>query len=340
MNTKEILTQLCNLSAVSGFEHAAALGIADMFSEYCDDVSVDLFGNVIAILNNTSPGKTIMIDAHLDEIGLMVSYIEDNGFLRFTSIGGIDPIILPATEVVVHGKEKYFGVVGAKPPHLQTSEECKKSYKIEDLFIDVGFDSETVKKIIDIGDVITFKSYPTPLLENRFCSKSLDNRVGVSVLLQCANVFSNTTLPYKIVFLVSTQEEVGLRGTKMGAYSLQPDAAIVVDVTHAITPAVKSSDGFELGTGAAIAVGPNIDPSLYEKFLTYSQEAAIPHTIEVCPGSSGTNAWAIQVIAGGVPCAVISVPIRYMHTPNEIVAIQDLESVVNLICGVVGGCKL
>ena len=340
MNTKDILTKLCGMTAVSGFEHDASLLVADMFAEYCDDVSVDSFGNIIAILNNKSEGKAIMVEAHLDEIGLMVSYIEDNGFLRFTTIGGIDSAILPSTEVIVHGVESYLGVIGAKPPHLQDAEESKNSYKMENLFIDVGFDGETAKRLINIGDIITFKSAPVMLLNDRFCAKSLDNRVGVSVLLQCARALSALDLSYKVVFLISVQEEVGLRGAKIGAYSIQPDAAIVVDVTHATSPVVKSTDGFELGSGVAIAVGPNIDSRLYEKILTYAKQSELPHTIEVCAGSSGTNAWAIQVVAGGVPCAVLSVPIRYMHTPNEIVAMSDIESTTTLICGVIGGGDL
>ncbi len=330
------LFELCKKEGISGFEFEIGKYVRTLFAQHCIETEIDALGNVIGILNKGKKPK-IMLEAHLDEIGLMVKNIDENGFISFVEIGGVDAAILPSLEVYVHGKEQIFGVIGAKPPHLQEKDESEKTYKIENLFIDTGYNLEEIKKLVNIGDAITFSAKSTQLMGGKIATKSIDNRMGVYVLVECLKRLKNQNIDAEVVALASVQEEVGCRGAKVGAYKIEPDCAIIIDVTHGVSPYTTSTEGFELGSGVAIAVGPNLHPELTQKMIDVAENNKIPYTIEVCAGHSGTDAWQIQISKKGIPCILVSTPLRYMHTSVETVQMSDIDAVINIICKLIEG---
>ena len=332
METKNLLFDLTSKVGISGFEQSFSQYVKNLFAPFCDIVEIDKLGNVIAVINPNADGKTLMLEAHLDEIGLIVTGIKETGRIHFESIGGIDPAILPASEVTIHGTSEVYGVIGAKPPHLQTKEEEKVQYKLNDLYIDVGMPYEKIKNLIRIGDVISFRAKCLSLMNHVVSSKSIDNRAGIAILIACAKQLKGRSDIGTIVFLASVQEEVGMRGATVGAYSMKPDIAVAIDVTHGITPMVTASEGFPLGSGCAIAVGPNIDTNLANLLIKIAKKNQIPYTIEVCAGDTGTDAWVIQVQAGGIPTGLLSVPLKYMHSHIETADMDDIDHTIDLLC--------
>mgnify|MGYP002647261134 CR=1 FL=1 len=327
----DLLNELTMSKGVSGYEFPLSQKVRDMFSNYCQTSEIDSMGNVTAILNPECEGKTLMLEAHIDEIGLIVSGIEENGRIKFQTIGGIDAAILPSSSVTVHGREDITGVIGAKPPHLQTADESKNRYTVQDLFIDTYMTKEQLTQKVRIGDSISFNSKPRTLLGNIYSSKSIDNRGGTAALLLCAKALKEKGFKGRVVFLLSVQEEVGMRGAQVGSYNIKPDMAVVVDVTHGITPMVNAGDGFPLGSGAALGAGPNIDPKIFEGLKAVCEKNSLPYTVEVCADNTGTDAWVIQVQAGGIPCGLVSFPLRYMHSHIETVSLEDIKNTVKLL---------
>lgn len=321
---------LCTMRGVSGFEYMLNNAIADMFRPFVDEVSITNSGSVVAVKRAENPTAKIMVEAHCDEIGLMVKTIDKHGFLTFVNIGGIDARILPGAEVTVHGKRDVMGVIGAKPPHLQTVGEAEKSIEIKDMAIDVGMGFDAVSEIISVGDSISLNREPTELLNNKFSAKTVDDRGGVTVLLETAKRLKDTKLSCDVYFVAAVQEEVGLRGARTAAYTVNPDMAIAIDVCHGITPD-NSQDAFETGTGTVISLGPNIHPKLGERLTAIAKNKEIKHSIDVDGGDTGTDAWEIQVSRSGVPTALLSIPLKYMHTSVETLSLDDLEATASLI---------
>ncbi len=327
-----VLKDLCEMRGVSGFEFQISEKIKAEFEKYCDSVLIDSLGNVIGVMGKGGK-KRIMVEAHYDEIGLIVKDIDDNGFVRFDQIGGVNKSVLPSAGVIIHGAEEVCGVVGAKPPHLQDEEENKKPYAFDKLYIDTGFDRAQLSEKISIGDPISFEASSKMLLNNIFTSKAIDNRMGIYCLIACMKRLKGRLDDVEMTFLAAVQEEVGCRGAKVGAYRIDPDCAIVIDVTHGTSPYTGSTDiTFALGSGVPVAVGPNLHPRLTGKLIGTAKEKGIPYTVEVSGGSSGTDAWVIQVAKSGIPSAVLSAPLRYMHTQVETVCLDDVDAIVDLIC--------
>ena len=327
--------KLCSLNAVSGNEHNVSEYLSDILYEDYENVNVDSYGNVV-VLDDRGSNCTVMLDAHTDQIGLVVKEIDEQGFVRFICSGGLDTSILPTSEVVVHGKEDLFGVVGAKPPHLKTKDE-DSSLKPEDMYIDCGLSAEEIKNIVSPGDTISLKAEFACLKNNYYTSKSLDNRVSVYVVGECLKRLKDKKLKYNIVGSFSVQEELGCRGAALIAERIKPDIAIVIDVTFGVSPYTSEEDGFLTGKGITVAVGPNVDRKLTERFIQNCKDNNLPFEKEVCGGSTGTNAWPIQVAGLGTKCLVISVPIKYMHTSVEMVNKSDMETAIDSICSALEG---
>lgn len=326
------LKKFTELTGVSGFEVDLANYIKKKFKGYCDDVEIDKFFNVSGIIKGSGENKKkIMISAHCDEIGLLVKSIDENGFIKLTNIGGIDSKILPAQEVVIHGRRDIYGVIGAKPPHLLKQDEIKKAVKKEDLSIDTGMNCDKVKELISIGDVVTFKAVPSSLTGNKISSKSIDNRCGIVTLLKVMSEISKFKIHNDVCFIASTQEEVGLRGITTAAYNIQPDIAVVVDACHGDIPDVSKDEVYALGKGPAIGIGPNLNKEVTKILLNTAKDENIPYQIDVEAGDSGTEAWAIQVSRSGIPTVLVSIPVRYMHTPIETVHTDDIKNAGKLI---------
>lgn len=329
----KLIEELSNLSGVSGYEHNVAEYVSQLFGKYCDQVHCDILGNVIAVKKSGHPNaKKLMIEAHMDEIGLMVTDIDEDGFLRFTQVGGIDARILPANEVIIHGREDIYGIIGAKPPHLMNAQERGKTTPMSELYIDTGYSREQVLKMVQPGDTATFKNKTLIMKNGAVSTKSQDDRTSVAVLASVMKKLTKYSAPYDIYYCACVQEEVGLRGARTAAYGINPDMAIVIDVCHATTPDSGSDEAFDFGTGAILTKGPNIHPKLLDCVLSAMDDAGIDYELEIEGGDTGTDAWAVQVSRCGIPTVLFSIPLRYMHTPVETVSCGDLSNIVNAIC--------
>lgn len=328
---KKLVKELSDLRGVSGFEYRISDKIADYFRPYTDEVTVDTLGNVIAVKRcGKENAEKIMIEAHCDEIGLMVRDIDDSGFITMAMIGGLDTRILPSSEVVIHGKKDIPGVIGAKPPHLQEIGEAGKSSKFTDMAIDTGMSAEEVRKYISVGDAITLAQSVGELGKGQFSGKTLDDRAGVAALVTVMKNLMKIKIDADVYAVAAVQEEVGLRGAKTAVYSINPSLAIAVDVCHAVTPD-NSYNAFETGSGAIISVGPNIHPKLRKRLSETAEKYHVKTEIDVDGGDTGTDAWVMQVSRCGVPTALLSIPLKYMHTSVETLSISDVEAVAELL---------
>lgn len=333
MDANELLKLLCEEQGVSGHETQVADLIIKAFSKYTDEIYNDKIGNVIAVKKgeNSSNKIKIMIAAHMDEIGLMVKDIDEKGFIRFTTIGGIDPRTLLAQEVIVHGKKNIFGVIGAKPPHLQDETERETAVKVEDLTIDVGFSKEQLEGLVQIGDTITINRDFIKLQGNHMSGKALDDRAGVVAMYECAKELMYFKHQAEVYFVSTVQEEVGTRGAIVSTYSINPDIGIAIDVGFGSSPDIPKEYTLDMGKGPGITIGGNIHPKLRERLTEIAKLYNIPHQFEIEPGPTGTDARSIQITRCGVPTLLISLPLRYMHTSIETINVEDIKETGKLL---------
>ena len=329
MTTSEYLKILDEHFGVSGNEKDIRECVKELFSKFCTDVRTDALGNVIGVKKGTNPdAPSLMIEAHMDELGLMVSKITDEGSLKFVPIGGFDPKVLPGTEVTVHGKEKLFGVIGAMPPHIKT--DRSKENPISELCVDIGFSKEEAEKLVSVGDTITINSFFTQLDGDMVAARCIDDRGGIAIILKALEMLSSFEIENDIIAVATVQEEVGLRGAKTAAAGILPDCAIAIDVCHAESPGV-SDDAYPAGKGPVISIGPNLHSKMTRNIIDIANSENIDIQIEVCDGHTGTDAWEIQVAGCGIPTALVSVPLRYMHGNYEVCDSSDLEKAALLI---------
>lgn len=318
---KELLMELSEVPGVSGYEDEVREKIKEKL-EGMDEVRVDKVGNLIALKKGEGKGS-IMIATHMDEIGLMITKIE-MGFLRFTSTG-FDLRVLPGQKVVIHGRKKIEGFVGAIPPHIKKK---KEPYKNEDLFIDPCMPEDEVEQWIRPGDVVSIMRKPVELKGGRLAGKAFDNRVSCAVLVEVLRSVKNH--PFDIYGVFTIQEEESGLGAFTSTYSIKPTCAIAIDVTHAKTMHAPSLN-LHIGKGPVIATGPNFHPFIVKKLKEIADNEEIPYQIEPIPGPSGTDAWCIQISRKGIPTGLISIPLRYMHTPVEVVDVKDMERTKRLL---------
>jgi putative aminopeptidase FrvX len=325
-----MLEDILNLVSVSGYEQAASQQLNRMFSEFCDESYMDTLGNVISIKKSVNGKKRIVLDAHMDQIGLMVTEILEGGFLRFLPVGGVDLRILPALEVIVHGRQDILGIIGAKPPHLLSGSN-DKAYKTEELFIDTGFSREILETIVKAGDVVSFKSRNTYLQNNCICRSALDDRLGVYVNMEVLKRLSLQNID--VVSTATVGEEIGLKGASVIGSSMDFDAAIVVDVTHGVTPDGIKARSFYLDKGPVITKGPALHKKINRSIIDFAKQKGIPLQIEVEPGNTGTNAWTLHSAKTAVPTVMLSIPLKYMHTASEVVSLDNVNQLIDLMTG-------
>ncbi|MDO5142792.1 MAG: M20/M25/M40 family metallo-hydrolase [Eubacteriales bacterium] len=331
MQLKQLLRTLCDLPAVSGFEQQAARQVAALLQPYCDTVEVDRNGNVLACKKcGREDAETVLLDAHLDQIGFIVTEVLEGGFLRFAPVGGVDPRMLLAAEVTILTDEPRYGVVSCLPPHLLRAGEQDKAIPIDQMTIDTGL--LDAKDQIPVGTPIVFAQQPVELLGGQLCSKCLDDRAGVAAIIRALDKLGQAQKRRcDVAVLISAQEEVTGLGAQTGAFAVQPRYAIAVDVTHGKTPDGPSDGTFELGSGVAIGMGPNLHRGLTRALIKTAKANDIGHTLEVMEGDTGTNAWTMQIVAHGIATALLSIPEKYMHTSVEVVALSDVEAVAELL---------
>jgi len=331
MLLKDMIIDLCGLPAPAGFEDKAFARAKELLAPFVDEIKTDALGNLIAVKKCGRRGaKKLMLDAHMDEIGLIVTGVE-KGFLRFSSIGGIDPRMLPAREIKVLTEPPLFGIIDTFPPHALSEEDMDKTIDAKKLFIDIGMSDEEAKKRVPLGTPAVFAGGVDELCENVLCGKSLDDRSCVAIIIKTMEALADKELNVDVYCLFSTQEELGTRGAVTGAYGINPDYAVALDVTFASTPDSKRSEVLEMCKGAAIGVGPNMNRNITNALIKTAEDNGIPYQLEIMGGDSGTDGWVIQVCREGVTTGIVSLPIRYMHSPVETMDISDAETIVRLL---------
>jgi endoglucanase len=332
----ELLEKLSNAHGVSGSEGSVFSVIKKELKGYVDEIREDAMGNLIA----TKRGNKfkVMLAAHMDEIGLMVKYIDDKGFIRFVALGGWYAPTLYNQRVILHGsKGKCYGVIGGKPPHMMDEDERKKGVKVDDMFLDVGASNRNEVEAlgIEIGTPITIDREFARLANDRVTGKAFDNRAGVVMLIK---TLKNVKSPFTIYGVFTVQEEVGLKGARTSAYALDPDCAIATDVTiPGDHPGMEMKDAaVEMGKGPVITIVDSSGRGLIanRKVVKWLRDAAgannIPVQVEVGTGGT-TDATAIHLSKGGIPCTSLSIPTRYIHSPVEVLDVRDIEAAVDLL---------
>ncbi len=326
------LKELLSLPGLSGHEAPVAEHIERTWRELADEVHRTPLGSVHAVRFGCTPAPRprALLAAHMDAIGLMVTQIVD-GFLRVTGIGGIDARILPGQPVTVYGREVLPGVVVMPTPRLLPPDLSDGVVPMEYLWVDVGLPAEEVAQKVQVGDLVAFGSLPTELSGETLSGHSLDNRASVAALTVSLQALRGRTLNWDAIFVATVQEEETMAGALTSTFLEKPALAIAVDVTFAKGPAANDWQTFPLGKGITLSWGPNIHPAVHRRLKEVAERAEIPYSVEYTPRHSGTDAYAMQIVAEGIPTAVVSIPLRYMHTPVEVVSLKDIQRAGRLL---------
>jgi len=331
------LKRIVDTPGPSGYEQAVQRVYREEVSRYADDVRTDVMGNVIAVRNPEGRPR-IMLAGHADEIGFQVRYINEDGMLYFGTIGGHDAVVAVGQRVYVHtASGPVLGVLGRKAIHLLDQDERNKMPKLTDLWIDIGAkDKKEAEALVAIGDCVTYAQELQRLQGDVCAARSFDNKMGVFVVAEALRLLSGTNLRAAVFAVSTVQEEVGLRGARTSAFGIDPLIGLATDVGHAMDfpGADKKKEGdFQLGGGPIIARGANINPKVFDLLAQTAREMEIAYQIEASPGGTGTDANAMQIARAGMATGLISVPLRYMHTPNEVMDLNDIENAARLMAG-------
>lgn len=336
VSPREFLETLSAASGVSGYEHTVRDLVMEAFRPYADEVSVTAMGSIVALRRGTNnrgknePAPKVLIEGHMDEIGLMVTEIE-KGFLRFTQVGGFDVRVLPSQEVIVHAKEPLRGIIGSRPPHVLSEEDRQKVTPMNELFVDVGLPEERVRELVAVGDLITIAREVVALKNNLVAGKAFDDRCAVVTIVEALRQLATMRHAWDVYAVANVQEEVTYLGAMTSTYQINPDVAVAIDVGHADQPNITEVNAVPLDNGMGIATGPNIHPLLHERMTRIAREHEIPYRVTAYAGATGTDAWPMQVVREGIPTALIDIPLRYMHTSVETLSLTDLERVGRLL---------
>ncbi|MBQ7761706.1 MAG: M42 family peptidase [Clostridia bacterium] len=328
-NIKQRLRALCEIPSVSGHESSYFDEILKVLTKEekgsLDEIRTDSFGNLILVKkSNKENAPALMLDAHLDIIGFMVTEICDGGFLKIISIGGLDTRVLPATHVYVNGKEKIFGVITSTPPHLRKGDSQVPS--VEDLMVDTGYSKEKLQELVSVGDTISFSPMFTPLLNNYVSGIGLDDKACVCAILDFITKVDKNSLEYDVYGVLSAQEETGKWGPARVAFNLDPDVAIITDVNFAKQKGVSENESIECGKGPSVDISSLCNRKLTKNIIRLFKENNLDHQIICEPGRTGTNNDAVSVSGQGIRTAILSVPLKSMHTPSEVVKLDDIKT--------------
>lgn len=334
---RTFLESLMSIPCPTGYEAEAARAWRAEAAGFAERTWVDAHGNSFAAVNEAGKPR-VMLAGHIDEIGLLVTYIDDKGFLYFRTLGGFDPQVLPGQRVRIRTRGgSVLGVIGRKPVHLMRDDDGKKVAKIEELWIDIGArDKKDAEGLVELGDAAVLDWGFEALRNDLVVSRGFDDRIGAFVVLEAARILASRRPACSVVAVATVQEEVGLRGAHTSAYGLDPAVGIAVDVTFGMdTPGAeedkKRIGEISLGAGPVILRGPNANPKLYRLMVQAAADAGIAYQIEPEPRPTGTDAAAIQISRAGVAAGLVSVPNRYMHSPCEVVHLGDVEQCARLL---------
>jgi len=332
----EFFKAIVEVPSPSGYEQPAARLFRAYASEYADAIETNVMGSVHALVKGTADGPSVMLAAHMDEIGLMVSHVTAEGFIAFRPIGGVDAAVLPGTRVRVHtAKGPLLGVVGCMPIHLLDEEDRKAVTKLHKLFIDLGLEGDAIKDRVRLGDPITFDVGMEQFGDGMAVSRAFDDKMGVYVIAEVGRRVAEAGHGAGDLMIAATvQEEIGMRGGITSAFTLKPDVGIAVDVGHATDyPDIdkRRHGDVSLGRGPILTRGANINPRVFELLLEAAESKNLLVQFEGDPRGTGTDANAIQLSRGGRAAGLVGVPLRYMHTPNETLSLGDVEAAIELL---------
>lgn len=331
----EFLRSILETPSPSGFEQPVQRIVRKRMKPFADAITTDVHGNV-AVTLNPKGSPSVMLAGHADQIGLMVKYIDDHGYIFVVPIGGIDPSVLPGSRVIVHSQHGPIdAVIGRKPIHLLRTEERGAKVEMHEMWVDIGAkNKKEVEQVVSIGDPVTFPLALTPLGSDRVTAPAFDNKCGVFVVMEALRLCAEKKMPCALHAVSTVQEEIGLRGARTSCYGLDPQVGIAVDVTHATDyPSIdkRTSGDLKLGNGPTIVTGANVNPKLGRMLTETAKSKRIPYQVEGAPGGTSTDANAIQLSRSGVAAALIGIPNRYMHTQVEVVSLTDLTNASRLI---------
>jgi len=327
----EFLEKLLKLPCISGLEKQGNGELKYYMDNLFDEVEEDVMGNLAGyIYCGKEEAPTVMLCAHYDSIGLIVSEIKEGGFVKFAPVGGVDDRVLPGCEVVIHGSEEIYGLIGIRPPHVLTKEDMQKPETCKDLAIDTGMDAEKLKELIKTGTSITFRHQVRELGEN-ISAGYLDDRAGCWAVLRAAEKLKEKKPSVNVCVLLTVGEELGRKGARTGSFDIRPDLAVVVDATFGKTPECAAFSASKLGEGPVICKGPVLSRKHTKEIERIAKEKEIPYQVEVEASDPGTDATVIEICGGGVPCVMASFPLKYMHTGIETVNSRDMENLVKLL---------
>jgi len=332
---QKFLTELLAAPSPSGFEQPAAKLWREYVKPHADEVTGDVHGNSIAVLNPDAEFK-FMLAGHIDEIGLMITHIDDKGYIYTAQIGGMDPALLIGQRVrIITQKGEIFGVIGRKAIHQMKPEERKKNVEMDNIWIDIGADSKkAAEKRVAVGDPMVVDVACRKLNGDKIVSRATDDKAGAFIVAEVMRQLSRRKLKVCVMGVATVQEEIGLRGAITSSYNVNPDAGIAIDVTfasdHPDTNPKKTGE-VKLGKGPVLHRGPNINPVMEKELFRVAKANKIAYQVTGDPRGTGTDANAIQLARGGAAAGLISIPNRYMHTPVEVVSTKDMDNIIKLI---------
>jgi endoglucanase len=329
----KLVQQLTSAYAVSGDERRLHDILRSALAGLADEIHDTPLGNLIALRKGRSSDHAILFAAHLDEVGAWVTRINDKGFLGF-QCRSIDERVWPGLQVVVHGSESLPGIIGLKPVHVMSHEEMDKPVAPDELWIDVGLPRDQVIKLVPVGSTVTFTAGVTKLMNDRFAGKTLDDRLCGVALVEALELLRDTTLPYDVVMAFTVQEEITGNGAWTSGSFSHPDVGIAVDVTHADTYGVPEEKTIPLGGGPGVTIGPVVNDHVLELIKRSAKAAEVPTSEETCMSYSGTDADELQLVGSGIAAGVVSIPLRYMHSPVETADQVDVDRAARLIAEV------
>lgn len=330
---KTFLKQLIALPGLTAYEGPVRDVISEAWKPLVDELSVSRTGSLHGLKHGSGPDPRpkILLAAHMDAIGLMVTGISEGGFLRIFRIGGVDPRILPGTPVTVHGKRELPAVICQPPDTLLPPAQRGKPVKMEYLFVDTGLEPEEVCALVRVGDLVSFGTTPTELAGDVISGHSLDNRASVAAVTACLEELKRVQHAWDVYAVATVQEEETLMGGFTSPYEIRPQIAVAIDVTHAKGPGASDWRTVPMGKGFTLDWGPNTHPALFEAFKSLADRLDLPYSLAVYPSGSGTDAMGMQIVNEGIPTMVVSIPLRYMHTPVEVVSYKDVARAGHLL---------
>jgi tetrahedral aminopeptidase len=339
-NLTDFLKNLISAPGLSGYEMPVKDLLQTAWSPLTDELQVSRLGSLHGLKrgNALEPRPAILLAAHMDAIGLMVSEIVD-GFLRLVEIGGLDPRVLPGQLVTVHGRKDLPGAILQPADRLLPARLQGDPPPLEYLLVDVGLPPREVERLVRPGDLISFAQQPLEMGDEYLVGHSLDNRASVVAVTHCLELLQARPHAWDVWAVASVQEEETMAGASTSAFAIRPELAVAIDVTFAKGPGANDYRTFGLGKGPTLGWGPNIHPLLHSQFKELAEKLEFTHLLEPLPRHSGTDAYALQVTAEGIPTMVISIPLRYMHTPVEMITMQDIRRAGRLLAEFIAQLK-